>query len=39
MNKFRKLGFLEYYGDFHVHSSLFNVVLHDQVLLLLVILA
>jgi CRP/FNR family transcriptional regulator, cyclic AMP receptor protein len=29
MNKFRKLGFLEYNGDFHVHSSLLNVVLHD----------
>jgi CRP-like cAMP-binding protein len=29
MNKFRKLGFLDYNGDFHVHSSLLNVVLHD----------
>jgi CRP/FNR family cyclic AMP-dependent transcriptional regulator len=29
MNKFRKLGFLNYNGRFHVHSSLLNVVLHD----------
>jgi hypothetical protein len=29
MNKFRKLGFIEYNGELHVHSSLFNVVLHD----------
>lgn len=30
MNKFRKLGFLDYNGgDFHVHSSLLNLVLHD----------
>jgi CRP/FNR family cyclic AMP-dependent transcriptional regulator len=29
MNKFRKLGFLEYNGSVHVHSSLLNVVLHD----------
>jgi CRP/FNR family cyclic AMP-dependent transcriptional regulator len=29
MNKFRKLGFLEYNGGIHVHSSLVNVVLHD----------
>ena len=29
MNKFRKLGFLEYNGRVHVHSSLLNVVLHD----------
>ena len=29
MNKFRKLGFLDYNGGFHVHSSLLNVVLHD----------
>ena len=29
MNKFRKLGFLEYNGGLHVHSSLLNVVLHD----------
>ncbi len=29
MNKFRKLGFIEYDGGLHVHSSLINVVLHD----------
>jgi CRP-like cAMP-binding protein len=33
MNKFRKLGFIEYDGNshkgLHVHSSLLNVVLHD----------
>ncbi|MEP6961915.1 MAG: Crp/Fnr family transcriptional regulator [Acidobacteriota bacterium] len=29
MNKFRKLGFIEYNGGVHVHSSLLNVVLHD----------
>ena len=29
MNKFRKLGFLEYNGTLRVHSSLLNVVLHD----------
>jgi len=29
MNKFRKLGFLEYNGGLHVHSSLLNVVLHE----------
>ena len=29
MNKFRKLGFIEYNGDLKVHSSLLNVVLHD----------
>jgi len=29
MNKFRKLGFIEYRGDVSVHSSLRNVVLHD----------
>jgi CRP/FNR family transcriptional regulator, cyclic AMP receptor protein len=34
MNKFRKLGFIEYNGSIEngieVHSSLLNVVLHDQ---------
>jgi CRP/FNR family transcriptional regulator, cyclic AMP receptor protein len=30
MNKFRKLGFIEYNGDLRVHSSLLNVVLHDN---------
>jgi CRP-like cAMP-binding protein len=29
MNRFRKLGFLEYNGGVHVHSSLLNIVLHD----------
>ena len=29
MNKFRKLGFLNYNGGVHVHSSLLNIVLHD----------
>jgi CRP-like cAMP-binding protein len=30
MNKFRKLGFIKYNGGIAVHSSLLNVVLHDQ---------
>jgi CRP/FNR family cyclic AMP-dependent transcriptional regulator len=29
MNKFRELGFIEYNGGLHVHSSLLNVILHD----------
>src|SRR6202521_4278322 len=29
MNKFRKLGFIEYNGKLEVHNSLLNVVLHD----------
>jgi CRP-like cAMP-binding protein len=29
MNKFKKMGFLEYNGGLHVHSSLLNIVLHD----------
>ena len=29
MNKFRKLGFIQYNGKIHVHSSLLNVVLQD----------
>jgi CRP/FNR family cyclic AMP-dependent transcriptional regulator len=29
MNRFRKLGFIEYNGDLEVHSSLLNVILHD----------
>ena len=29
MNKFRKLGFIDYNGTLRVHSSLLNVVLHD----------
>jgi CRP/FNR family transcriptional regulator, cyclic AMP receptor protein len=30
MNKFRKLGLIEYNGCIEVHSSLLNVVLHDE---------
>jgi len=30
MNKFRKLGYIDYNGRITVHSSLLNVVLHDQ---------
>jgi CRP/FNR family transcriptional regulator, cyclic AMP receptor protein len=30
MNKFRKLGFIHYNGGIQVHSSLLNVVLHDE---------
>jgi CRP/FNR family cyclic AMP-dependent transcriptional regulator len=30
MNKFRKLGFIDYNGGIKIHSSLLNVVLHDQ---------
>ena len=29
MNRFRKLGFIDYNGGLKVHSSLLNVVLHD----------
>src|SRR5579872_208888 len=29
MNKFRKLGLIEYNGELKVHSSLLNVVVHD----------
>ncbi|MBZ5632486.1 MAG: Crp/Fnr family transcriptional regulator [Acidobacteriia bacterium] len=29
MNKFRKLGFVDYDGNLEVHSSLLNVILHD----------
>jgi hypothetical protein len=28
MNKFRKLRFIDYNGDLHIHSSLLNVLLH-----------
>jgi len=31
MNRFRKLGFIEYNGRIRVHKSLLNVVLHDQI--------
>ncbi len=30
MNKFRKLGLIDYNGSIEVHSSLLNVVLHEQ---------
>jgi CRP-like cAMP-binding protein len=29
MNKFRKLGFIEYNGEIHINDSLLSVVLHD----------
>ncbi len=29
MNKFRKLGFIEYNGSLKVHSSLLNVIVHE----------
>jgi hypothetical protein len=29
MNRFRKLGFIDYNGGIHVNKSLLNVVLHD----------
>jgi CRP/FNR family transcriptional regulator, cyclic AMP receptor protein len=29
MNRFRKLGFIDYNGTMRIHSSLLNVVLHD----------
>lgn len=32
MNRFRKLGFIDYPGRIRVHKSLLNVVLHDQLL-------
>jgi CRP/FNR family cyclic AMP-dependent transcriptional regulator len=30
MNKFRKLGYIEYNGNLEVHNSLLNVVLYDK---------
>jgi CRP-like cAMP-binding protein len=30
MNKFRKLGFIEYNGGIHINNSLLSVVLHDE---------
>jgi CRP/FNR family transcriptional regulator, cyclic AMP receptor protein len=30
MNRFRKLGFIEYNGGIKVHKSLLNVILHDH---------
>jgi len=29
MNKFRKLGFIDYNGGLKVHSSLLSIVLHE----------
>jgi CRP/FNR family cyclic AMP-dependent transcriptional regulator len=29
MNKFRKLGFIDYNGDLKVHNSLLSVILRD----------
>ncbi len=29
MNRFRKMGFIEYNGGLYVHSSLLNIILHD----------
>jgi len=28
-NMFHRLGFIDYNGGLHVHSSLLNIVLHD----------
>jgi len=30
MNKFRKLGFIDYNGEIEVHNSLLNVILYDR---------
>ncbi len=30
MNRFRKLGFIEYNGRIRVHKSLLNIILHDR---------
>jgi hypothetical protein len=30
MNKFRKLGLIDYNGSIEVHRSLLNVVLHEK---------
>jgi CRP/FNR family transcriptional regulator, cyclic AMP receptor protein len=29
MNKFRKMGFIDYNGELEIHSSLLNVILHE----------
>jgi hypothetical protein len=29
MNKFRRLGFIEYKGEIHINDSLLSVVLHE----------
>jgi CRP/FNR family cyclic AMP-dependent transcriptional regulator len=30
MNRFRKMGLIEYNGQLRIHSSLLNVILHDD---------
>ena len=30
MNRFRKLGFIEYNGGLTIHNSLLNIILHDE---------
>jgi hypothetical protein len=30
MNKFRKMGLIQYNGGIEVHTSLLNLVLHEQ---------
>jgi CRP-like cAMP-binding protein len=30
MNRFRKMGLIDYNGHLEIHSSLLNVVLHDE---------
>jgi hypothetical protein len=30
MNKFRKLGYIDYNGHLEIHNSLLNVVLYDK---------
>jgi CRP/FNR family cyclic AMP-dependent transcriptional regulator len=30
MNKFRRLGLIDYNGHIEIHSSLLNVILHDE---------
>ena len=30
MNRFRKLGFIEYNGEIRVHNSLLNIFLHES---------
>ena len=39
MNKFHKLGVIDYNREWLVHRSLLTIVLHDSVRLLLVIVA
>jgi CRP/FNR family transcriptional regulator, cyclic AMP receptor protein len=34
LSKFRKLGFIHYHAGMHVHSSLLNIVLHDEATIL-----